>query len=323
VGFVQACSGRTSCHSTDRALEAWFHQVSHQHNAPMVYNSAVRRELIVRQRRKARFFFGCAPDVASGIILAASTDYFVLLDRPLVLSLYGDWSIGIAASNGSHGAARKWLSEFQQNPLVREGIVEGVVGAVAETLLACKRQYSSELKRWLIRWPVYVRNVLWELNGRRATGTSIAASLRVLRRVRLKPYTPIDLSRGYIHYWRERALASGRISKLRRLVRLVTGRARKSGSPASPGIDVTRNTPATLESYLPSSRFVHYGETDAIHPRSVPLEHAVTCEQAFALMSSINHQLDTRLKEIDEATNAVYTPDESSPADQLHPARRA
>jgi hypothetical protein len=322
MGFIQSCSGRTSRHSTDQALKAWFHQVRHQHNAPMVYNSAIRRCLIVRQRRNNRFFVGCAPDVAPGVILAASTDSFVLLDRPLVLSLYGDWSIGLAASNGSHGAAQKWLSEFRQNPLAREGIVEGVVGAVAETLLACKRQYSSELKSWSICWPAYVRNVLWELHGRRAAGTSIAASLRLLRRMRLEPYTPIDLSRGYIRYWGERAIASDCMSRLGRLVRAVTGSARKAGSLASPAIDPTRKLPATLESSDKASQFVDYGETDAIYPSYVSLEPTVTFEQAFALMSRINDLLDVDLSRDIAHASTIYAPDESLPAEAFHTVRQ-
>ena len=310
AGFVQACSGRITRELTRPALETWFHGVRHQHNAPMVYNSAVRRDFLLRLRRNGRFFVGCAPDIASGIILSSAADSYTLLDRPLVVSLYGEWSIGRAAGSGSRGAAQRWLAEFDKNPLQRVGIVDGVVGAVAETLLSCKNAYPTELRSWRIRWRTYVRNVLWDVHARRSAGTTTDLTLRELRQVRGAPYSKVHLALGYAQYWFERVKASDKLLNVRKqAIALFKGlgaqpsRRLQGSSRLDESNQVrTRDVFNGPEPVIGLAHYVATESSEAISPNYVTLDHCMSFQQAFSLVVAINEELDVRSARNDTPT---------------------
>ena len=182
VLHFQACSGGNAIYSTKPSLRSWFQQVTHLHDAPMVYNSAVSRGLILSIRSiNGRFFAGNAPDVSSGAILCASTDNYILVDRILSLAYFGPWSIGYSTLLfGRKSAASSFASEFSNDPFRSEGIVFCLSGAIAQTLLSCKRAWPYLFESYSIYWPNYIANTLEELAGYRANNINTASETRTL-----------------------------------------------------------------------------------------------------------------------------------------------
>jgi hypothetical protein len=180
--YFQACSGSNAIYSTKPILRAWFQQVRHYHDAPMIYNSAVSRALILSIRSiNGRFFAGSAPDVSSGVILCASSDNYVLVDRILSLGYFGPWSIGtIHVLFGRKSAAASFASEFSKDPFRSEGIVFCIPGVIAQTLLACKRAWPYLFESYSIYWPNYIANALEELATHRANNTNTVSETRTL-----------------------------------------------------------------------------------------------------------------------------------------------
>jgi hypothetical protein len=214
--FIQSCTGKLI--EVDFALvaRAWFENVQHMHDAPMIYNSAVRLDLLREISKHAgKFFIGSGPDVASSILLAGSIGNYVLIDRPLVVSLYGPWSIGSATNKGRQGAAAKWLAEFGDDPLLQAGVIHGVTGVIAETLIACKKAHEDLLRPYAIKWPAYVRGALWELDTRRSTGVDTREAQIFLASSVNRPYSIPDLLLGVARYFWEKVASSSR-SRLRR-----------------------------------------------------------------------------------------------------------
>ncbi len=180
VLYFQECSGGNAIYSTKPILRSWFQQVAHYHNAPMAYNSAVSRDLILSIRSiNGRFFAGNAPDISSGAILCASIDNYVLVDRILSLGYFGPWSIGLSLS-GRKAAAASFASEFSNDPYRSDGIVFCVSGAIAQTLLACKRAWPYLFESYSIYWPSYIANALEELASQRANNTNTVSETRTL-----------------------------------------------------------------------------------------------------------------------------------------------
>ena len=180
--YFQECSGGNAIYSTKPILRSWFQQVRHYQNAPMVYNSAVSRGLILSIRSiNGRFFAGNSPDVSSGAVLCASTDNYVLVDRILSVGYFGPWSIGYTASLfGRKGAATSFASEFSNDPFRSEGIVFCISGAIAQTLLACKRAWPYLFESYSIYWPNYIANALEELASYRANNANTVLETRTL-----------------------------------------------------------------------------------------------------------------------------------------------
>ena len=94
-----------------------------------------------------RFFTGTSPDVGSGVVLMARLKKYHVLDRPLVVSWYGDWSIGMSSSLGAQGAAAAFFAEYRNDPIRAAGLVPGIPGSVAETLLDSKSSFPTLLHR--------------------------------------------------------------------------------------------------------------------------------------------------------------------------------
>lgn len=67
----------------------------HYSQLPMIYNSFVSRSLIDQVIKKAgRYFLGVTPDVTSGIVNAACSKQFILLNRPLSIAGLSGHSTG-------------------------------------------------------------------------------------------------------------------------------------------------------------------------------------------------------------------------------------
>lgn len=122
---MQQGTGRVATLPSAPVLTRWFSGVTHLHNAPMIYNSIVRRDLIdvVRGRCSGRFFHGCSPDVASSLLLLANLPEYVVLDRIHLMGYLGPWSTGYATeTQGRQGAAARYAAEFATDPIAAAGL---------------------------------------------------------------------------------------------------------------------------------------------------------------------------------------------------------
>jgi glycosyltransferase involved in cell wall biosynthesis len=206
VSCIQRCSGRLTEESAAPVLAAWFNDVQHFHDAPMLYNSAVRRTVLVDLRNEGgRFFAGTSPDIGSGATLLAKLKKFHLVDRPLVVSWYGTWSIGVAASRGAQGAAAAFIAEHKADPIREAGLVTGIPGSVAETLLDCKRLHPRHFASLKLRWSGYVSSVLWDLLRRSRKGIDISSDEQFLFGSPIKRYSRLDSALGFLRFRWERA----------------------------------------------------------------------------------------------------------------------
>lgn len=78
-----------------RQLRGFFDFKLHYSQLPMIYNSFVSRSLIDRVIDKAgRYFIGVTPDVTSGIVNAACSQQFILINRPLSIAGLSGHSTG-------------------------------------------------------------------------------------------------------------------------------------------------------------------------------------------------------------------------------------
>jgi glycosyltransferase involved in cell wall biosynthesis len=234
--FVQLCSGQLIEKDGKDVLRAWFEDVAHYHDAPMIYNSAVRRDVLMELRKTSgSFFAGASPDIGSGMVLMALMNKYHVLDRPLAVSWFGDWSIGMDASQGARGAAAAFLSEHRSDPFRDAGLVTGLPGAVAETALACKTRFSSLFKTYHINWSTYVRNVLTELRKREEAGMDASAERRFLIDVHEKKYSWLAVRVGQTKFhWSQAALPTrirGRFERLSRWSRKIFSVAPNSQPP--------------------------------------------------------------------------------------------
>lgn len=183
--LMQRGTGRVANLPSAPVLSRWFSGVDHLHNAPMIYNSIVRCDLIdvVRGRCGGRFFLGCGQDVASSLLLLANTQEYVVLDRIHVMGHFGPWSIGTATVlHGRQGAAARWAAEFATDPISAAGLVWSLSGAIAETLMACQHADPERFAPYHINWRAYLDLSLSELARRANLGQDVRGDFAVLRR---------------------------------------------------------------------------------------------------------------------------------------------
>jgi hypothetical protein len=181
---MQTGTGRVATLPSAPVLNRWFSGVIHIHNAPMIYNSIVRRDLIeaVRRRCGGRFFLGCSPDVASSLLLLANMPDYVLLDRIHMMSHMGPWSIGVATlRQGRWGAARRFAAEFATDPIAAAGLVWCLSGGIAETLMACQHADPERFAPYRINWSRYLERARAELARRAKFGQDTSCDAALLR----------------------------------------------------------------------------------------------------------------------------------------------
>jgi glycosyltransferase involved in cell wall biosynthesis len=289
--FIQRCSGRLVEGDGDVVLRAWFNDVAHFHDAPMMYNSAVRREVLMELRGTGgRFFTGTSPDVGSGAVLMARLKKYHVLDRPLVVSWYGDWSIGMSSSLGAQGAAAAFFAEYRNDPIRAAGLVPGIPGSVAETLLDSKSRFPTLFNAYRPNWVSYVRNVLEELKSRDLAGIDTGAEREYLLNARGKKYSRLAVRLGTLRF----ELKSGRlISRVRaRLERARQLRERSRTSHHDRATSSGESTPRPLQAY-----FERIPQAAATF-RDVPyfsLPWANTVEEVERFATEVNSSLDATL----------------------------
>jgi hypothetical protein len=152
------------------ALRAWFDRVEYQWNLPMLYNAIVHRSVIDQILATGdRFFFGSAPDVASGLRLASSVSTYLDTTIPLILvhspTINPEWSGGTSLEKGG-SRGNQFLNEFRESPLRRHRLPPTVASVILETLLEFQSLYPELTKGASIRWDSYSRAATREIEGR-------------------------------------------------------------------------------------------------------------------------------------------------------------
>jgi glycosyltransferase involved in cell wall biosynthesis len=181
--FSLPCRGGTMAVPTAPLLDAWFDQSQHLHYAPMIYNSLFRTDRVRAIRERAgRFFVGNSPDVCSGVLMAADTDHYTLVDEVLCLSHTGRWSNGYSSqSRGAvEGAFADFLRLYGRERFDALGLPICITSAIAETLLACRDRHPGALGQRRINWQRLVIGILEELDALRCTPAERRAALATL-----------------------------------------------------------------------------------------------------------------------------------------------
>jgi hypothetical protein len=295
--FVQRCTGEVAHMPFQPVVAQWFDKVQHMHDAPMIYNSAVRLS-VVRDiaKRAGRFFVGSGPDVASSVLLGAYLPSYTLLDRPLVVSLFGPWSIGGATSKGRQGAAEKWLAEFAVDPLHSLGVIDGIPGVIAETITACKAAHREQLKSFSVNWSSYISGALRELDERRQGGVNVQQNIRSLRNLSRKPYSMFDLLKGWLVYSRETRVVNPLLKRLQ-WFRRFTGAF--SAPEASRGVSIPFDVsePASAKKLFTNELRAYTTLKPSPHPSFYGIPYASLSqhwkiEEMLMFVASINCSLD-------------------------------
>jgi glycosyltransferase involved in cell wall biosynthesis len=153
-------AARSYSAATKPLLDQWFHLL-YSLDAPMLYNSAVSRDLLLSLRaRGGQLFYGSAPDVCSSVLILASCDEYRAVPRPLVVSHYGAWSNGIQTVVTGRSS---FVSEFAVDPFKELGLVFSTPGVIAETLYRLKRVFPTLLADREIDWASYLELTAREL----------------------------------------------------------------------------------------------------------------------------------------------------------------
>lgn len=274
-------------------LRSWFGEVQHFHDAPMLYNSAVRRTVLEELRKsKGRLFVGTSPDIASGAILMAKLGEYRLLDMPLVLSWYGDWSIGVSSGKGEQGAAAAYLAEFGRNPIRDAGLVTSVAGSVAETLLACKAQFPELFLEYHVQWSGYIRSARWELLKRERSGIRVDREVEFLYSIQGKAYNRFDVAVGFLRFrWECFAL----LKRVRaRLARLLPTPADVDQSESHGNLFTACELPPILLKHVEAYFALPAPSSPSFRNlRLAPLSSDLTFEEAYLVASEIGERLDT------------------------------
>jgi glycosyltransferase involved in cell wall biosynthesis len=167
---LQKCSNSLSVHQTSGPLNTWFDAVIHMHNAPMIYSSFVRTDLVRRvQNIHGRFFWGTSPDVGSGILLTAMEQSYVLIDSVLSVAHSGDWSNGNAFRNygDRHESTRAFMREYGGNPIRDLGLPPTISTGVAEVLYRIKAAFPELFAAYHINWRRCISNAMDEIQARK------------------------------------------------------------------------------------------------------------------------------------------------------------
>lgn len=183
--FSLACRSSVTDVPTGPLLDAWFDQFQHLHHAPMIYNSLFLTERVNAIRSRAgRFFVGNSPDVCSGVLVAADTDHYTLVDEVLCLAHTGPWSNGYSSQERSAGRSvfDDFVRLYGRDRFEKRGLPICITSAIAETLLACREHHPVTLGKWQVNWQRLVIGILEELDSLRCTRAERAEAIAVLRR---------------------------------------------------------------------------------------------------------------------------------------------
>ncbi len=181
---VHRNTGKTLRVDAKPLLAAWFDALLHYHNAPMIYNSMVRRSLLAELRaRTGRFFLGCSPDISSGLLFMATRDEYTLLDRVLAVAHSGSWSNGAAVRHfgNRHPVSNGFLQEFGRDPLSELGLPTTISSALVEVLHSCVAVHPELFRGYRINWQRYVANTIDEVRTRASTAAAKRSDLEMLQ----------------------------------------------------------------------------------------------------------------------------------------------
>lgn len=127
--------------SSREALREWYREGGYRHLLPMLFNTVVRRAVLDRGRRRMdRYFYGCSPDIGSGLLMCAETERYV--DTTLVGTTIqypgrslARWSTGNSFTSGAKTGRASFIGEFGGSPMADYGLPDTGIGGITETLL--------------------------------------------------------------------------------------------------------------------------------------------------------------------------------------------
>ena len=143
-------------------LNCFFDNLQYYNHAPMIYTSAVARELVFEIRgNRPRFFIGNSPDLITVILFASHRDHYSQIELTLSVGYMGDWSNGMSSiTKGRSGEKiQDFLKLFRRCPYKSIHVPVCLSSAVLESLLVAKSEYPDKLKIYKVDWQNYLKNV--------------------------------------------------------------------------------------------------------------------------------------------------------------------
>ncbi len=249
--------GGVSTVPTAPLLDAWFDMSQHLHYAPMIYNSLFRVERVQAIRARAgRFFVGNSPDVCSGVLLAADTDHYTLVDEILCLAHTGRWSNGYSSQDrGASGSVfADFLRLYGRDRFDSLGLPICITAAITETLLACREHHPAVLGDRRINWQRMVIGILEELDAQGCSPAERADAIATLRRPgSMVPAGAVRwgaIEQWLTHYDSKRAPVSQFLHRGMSFVTRSVVRRKRHLGPWNPAQDTFVQPAATLEEAL-------------------------------------------------------------------------
>ncbi len=172
-------------HSSRVALELFYRHRIDYSELPMIYNSFVSRGAVDRaSRATGSYFFGAAPDVASGIANAFFSETFLLSGRPLSCAGLSHHSTGNRMFIGDEASRRSAVAAAG----IRAESPRNLRTFLGEEMLAAKqRMFPDGLPSF--RWRDFL---WWVLQGAQTSRAEYEAVLTEARRIARDAGVSID-----------------------------------------------------------------------------------------------------------------------------------
>ena len=155
--------------SSFAALREWYSKVDYTEDRPMLYTALINRSIVDRVlSRWPSFFVGMAPDVASGLRILSQSEDYLYTTVPATMIHYPsrrtqDWSTGLSLTWGT-ARGRKFIAEFQNNPLAIDALPPTGTSVVLQTLLAFRRSCDDAFPDGVsVDWVTFARTAAHEI----------------------------------------------------------------------------------------------------------------------------------------------------------------
>jgi hypothetical protein len=206
--------------SSAQALVDWYSSFSYRGQGPMLYTALVKREVIERAvARTGRFFLGAAPDVASGLQIAANSTSYLQTNLPGTLAHIPTrelhrWSNGISLMH-TGALSKQFLKEFGRSSPLGALPFTGL-SVIMQTLIEFRRAVPDAAGHLTPPWEGYAEEAAAEIERSQGSALKLPRLWRLVRATqsegpRLRPALAVAkvLARsrtGFLHRPLRRAL---------------------------------------------------------------------------------------------------------------------
>lgn len=183
TAIISACTGQIKRFESSDALKKLYHDIWPLFAAPKMLQSCCSRQVIERVKSEVgQFFVTSCPDVSAAAFTLAATEFYIHIDRILMLSGCALESTGASQYRNRKQGAQEFKRQFQEDPLAYVPL-KNIFGInfVADTLLRAKAKYSR-LDSVELDWEIYFMYCMEWINIYRSFGENVDQDEEELRR---------------------------------------------------------------------------------------------------------------------------------------------